>query len=134
MTQFRSSSHQYNIEPGRYGGNRNRPTICWNCPTEDKESLELLCELPTIEPIIEDELHVLTECSLYDDIRSKLKQTIKSVLEDGTDLRSLYEDPTHVRDLARFPRICHVIEVTRPKGHRKSYQSVVEYHMILTKI
>ena len=107
LTQFRSSSHQYNIEPGRYGGNRNRPTICWNCPTEDKESLELLCELPTIEPIIENELHVLTECSLYDDTRSKLKQTTKSVIEDGTDLRSPFEDPSYVRDLARFLRRCH---------------------------
>ena len=53
-------------------------------PKKNKESLELLCELPTIEPIIEDELHVLTECSLYDDtmeVSSLLKQTTKSVIE-----------------------------------------------------
>ena len=65
--------------------------------------------MKTVPSILEDELHVLTECSLYDNIKSKLKQTTKSVIEDGTDLRSLYEDPTHVRDLARFLilRRCH---------------------------
>ena len=50
------------------------------------------------------EIFFLSEGSLYDDIRSKLKQTIKSVLEDGTDLRSLFKDPTHVRDLTQMQR------------------------------
>ena len=109
LSQFRSSSHQYNIETGRYSENRNKPTsrVCWNCSTEDKEALELLCELPTIEPIIEDERHILTECILYDDIREKLKQTTKSTITDGTNLASLFEDPTLVRDLSRFLRRCH---------------------------
>ena len=107
--QFRSSSHRYNIETGRYGGNKNAQTsrVCWNCSTNDKEALELLCELPTIKPIIEDEWHILTDCSLYDDIRSKLKHNTKSVLDDGSDLRTLFKDPTTTRDLARFLRRCH---------------------------
>ena len=109
LMQFRSSSHRYNIETGRYGGNKNAPTsrVCWNCSTNDKDALELLCELPTIKPIVEDEQHILSECSLYDDIRCKLKHTTKLVLKDGTDLKSLFVDPTTVRDLARFLRRCH---------------------------
>ena len=81
--------------------------VCWNCSTDDKETLELLSELPTMEPIIEDELHILTECSLFDDIRCKLKQETKTILEDWTDLSSLFKDPTIVLDLARFIRKCH---------------------------
>ena len=54
LSQFRMSSHKYNIETGRYGlkqGNiLNR--ICEYCSTNDKETLSLLRECPLFEPLI----------------------------------------------------------------------------------
>ena len=52
--------------------------VWWNCSNEEKDVLLLLIELPSFEPIVEDEQHVFTSCSLYNDIREKLKPETKA--------------------------------------------------------
>ena len=37
--------------------------------TKDQEVLDLLMELPFQDPIIEDEIHILRICPLYEDLR-----------------------------------------------------------------
>ena len=73
IARLRMSSHGLKIEAGRYGekyqSKHNR--CCPTCP--DLETLELILEFPVEHnPIIEDELHILKECPLYEYIRTEL--------------------------------------------------------------
>ena len=74
LAKLRTSSHQYNIETGRHGMHHKELSnrACKHCSTTDVESLDLLLELPFPDPIIEDELHVLRTCPLYEDLRHYL--------------------------------------------------------------
>ena len=89
ISRLRTSSHIYNVETGRYGTKRvnvlNR--VCKHCYTDDEESWNSLLQLPFAEPVIEDELHVLRSCSLYDDLRSKLSPLSKSYLSSEVALK-----------------------------------------------
>ena len=82
--QFRTSSHQLNVETGRYQKNRNNPTsrLCRYCTVADTDSDTMLAlsELPFYEPIIEDEHHVLRCCPNYHDLRSVLSDPVKEHL------------------------------------------------------
>ena len=75
VAQLRSSSHQYNIETGRHGQNREIVVnlICTTCSKNDDDTVTLLAELPFFDPIVEDETHVIQTCPLYEDLRKKLK-------------------------------------------------------------
>ena len=75
VAQLRSSSHQYHIETGRHGQNREIVVnlICTTCSKNDDDTVTLLAELPFIDPIVEDETHVIQTCPLYEDLRKKLK-------------------------------------------------------------
>ena len=55
LSQFRMSSHKYNIETGRYRSKNGTFST-----TEDKETVGLLFECPFFDPILEDEQHILT--------------------------------------------------------------------------
>ena len=102
ISRLRTSSHKYNVETGRYGTKRvnilNR--VCKHCSTDDEESLNSLLQLPFAEPVIEDELHVLRSCPLYDDLRSKLSPLTKNYLSSEVD--ALFEESATIRELGRF--------------------------------
>ena len=80
--QLRTSSHQYNVETGRYAKNRSNPLgkICRHCTTPDDDTLLALAELPSFDPIIEDEVHILRTCPLYYDLRMALDEQIKEMI------------------------------------------------------
>jgi hypothetical protein len=103
ICQLRSSSHGSDIETGRHGINRvkllNR--VCRRCSTKDEETLDLLLELrPFPDPIIEDELHVLRICPLYEDLRDKFRPETKISL--SSDLGKIFSDSSAIRDIGRF--------------------------------
>ena len=84
VTQLRTSSHQYKIETGRHGQNResvvNRK--CTTCSKNDDDTVLLLAELPFFDPIVEDETHVIQTCLLYEDLRKKLKAPAYIVIHE----------------------------------------------------
>ena len=75
VAQLRTSSHQYNIETGRHGQNKESVVnrICTTCSKNDDDTVTLLAEFPFFDPFVEDETHVIQTCPLYEDLRKKLK-------------------------------------------------------------
>ena len=110
--QFRTSSHKYSIETGRYGSKHGNVInrICDFCSSEDKEALELLKECPFFDPIIEDEWHVLTGCPRYADARKHLTNETTELLNSRTGLAQIFEEHKAIRNLARYIRKCHNIK------------------------
>jgi hypothetical protein len=53
--------------------------------------MNLLAALPTFDPIIEDESHVLKSCKYYDELRDRMMHTAKQALFDG-DVKKLFAD------------------------------------------
>ena len=102
ISQLRSSSHKFNIETGRYGVKRENLVnrLCRTCSTTDNDILQGLVDLPTFEPILEDELHILRTCPLYQDLRYNLTDPVKTNI--FADIRSLFTSAPQVRELARF--------------------------------
>ena len=83
LAQIRTSSHNYRIETGRYDPQRmeiaNR--TCQYCCSQDE--VFLLSKLPFFDPIVEDEIHVLDTCPLYDDARRNVKQQTRTLISNG---------------------------------------------------
>jgi exonuclease III len=105
LAQFRMSAHKFNIETGRYAINRENPLsrICKHCSSSDLEAVGILAELPMFEPIIEDEKHVLTDCSLYDDLRRNIGQQARTMITSGAEtFADLFKDILLIRETARF--------------------------------
>ena len=102
VAQLRTSSHQYNIETGRHGQNRESVVnrICSTCSKNDDDTVTLLAELPFFDPIVEDETHVIQTCPLYEDHRKKLKAPTYIVLHE--DPKLLFQTSTELRDFSRF--------------------------------
>ena len=102
VAQFRTSSHKYNVETGRHGPKREKliNRLCRCCSTSSDDTLHGLTELPFFYPIIEDELHVLRTCPLYDDFRHKLSDGVKTNI--FSDVKSLFSTATQLRETARF--------------------------------
>ncbi|KAL5270105.1 hypothetical protein ACHWQZ_G000981 [Mnemiopsis leidyi] len=78
LAQIRTSSHRFNIVTGRYGKDRrlsitNR--LCYHCCADNLEMLLNVKELPFFDPIIEDEVNVLSQCPLYEDLRENLSDS-----------------------------------------------------------
>ena len=46
--------------------------------SDDLDTVKLLSELSTVDPIIKDEYHILRSCTLYEDLRQKLSQEVKT--------------------------------------------------------
>ena len=68
LAKLRTSSHQLKIETGRYNGAKRSSPIhrVWEfCSTEDKDVLTHLAELPFLDMILEDKMHVLVVCPRY---------------------------------------------------------------------
>ena len=103
LAQIRTSSHRLNIETGRHGHFRRNNIlnrICPTCSTKEKNTLEYMAELPFFDPIIEDEVHVLRTCPLYQDSRDRLSSEAKTNLFEGMDL--IFTQPKLLKEIAKF--------------------------------
>jgi hypothetical protein len=60
-----------------------------------------MAELPMFEPIVEDENHVLTTCSLYDDLRLNLSHRVKNLIS-AEAFSDLFKEVQTIRETARF--------------------------------
>ena len=82
LAWLRTSSHRLNVETGRYG-TRNTSIhrrVCDFCSTSDKDTLELLFNLPTSQPIIEDEEHFLADCPTYQQLRDGRSMELRELI------------------------------------------------------
>ena len=97
------SAHKFNIETGRYLINRYNPLsrICQHCSSSDIEPVRLMAELPMFEPIVENENHVLTTCSLYDDLRLNYSHRVKNLIS-AEAFSELFKEVQTIRETARF--------------------------------
>ena len=89
-----------NIETGRYGlkYDSQHHRACNFCCTEDKELLQLLANLPTVNLIIEDEEHFIRDCPVYGELRSELSPAYHELLTKR-DYKDLFrEDHVVVND------------------------------------
>ena len=70
ITELRTSSHRFNIETGRHGHERRKNIthrVCLSCCNDKDSIISDLAEMPFFNPIIEDEVHVLRSCQLYEE-------------------------------------------------------------------
>jgi ribosomal protein L10 len=77
QVQLKTSSHEFNIETGRYGLARQsnfQNRICYQCC--DVDAVEHLAKLPFFEPINKEEINVLQTCPTYEDIRATLAEDL----------------------------------------------------------
>ena len=118
LSQFRMSSHKYNIETGRYGKKQTNilNRICEYCTTEDNETIGLLYECPFFEPIVEDENHVLNICPRYSEAREKLNKRTCQLLQSADGLAEIFQDEILIKDMAKFTRRCHYIKFPEDEG------------------
>ena len=82
LAWLRTSSHRLNVETGRYG-TRNTSIhrrVCDFCSSGDKDTLELLFNLPTTQPIIENEEHFLADCPKYQQLRDDRGMELRELL------------------------------------------------------
>ena len=101
IAQLRTSSHRFNIETGRHGAVKQRDIrnrLCNHCC--DLTNLDFLAELPFFDPILEDEIHVLQSCPLYEDIRSNAPEAVKDLIH--TDLKRLFIDKALLPQFGRL--------------------------------
>ena len=113
----RSSSHDLNIEKGRYGHYHldHSHKLCRFCCDNSDGTMENFEYLPFCEaPIIESEEHVLTECPLYHPLRTSLTENLKSLLmlkEYGHIMSSV-----HMKEFGKFLLDCH--KIRNPKDNQ----------------
>ena len=103
LAQLRTSSHRFNIETGRHGTHKRSSIInrlCNLCCTDDKDTLSNLIELPFFVPIVEDEVHVLSECPHYEDLRRELSDVTRTAL--SADLTRALKDELTTRDIGKY--------------------------------
>ena len=119
ISQIRTSSHKFNIETGRYDLNSANPLsrTCKSCSNQDWEIMELLAGLPTFPSIIEDELHVLRSCILYEDLRQRLSQTAKTAI--FSDVSLLFSSTTLIRETSRFLGKIHLRRFPKSKKQKE---------------
>ena len=74
------SAHKLKIETGRYGSKSENPAnrLCDFCC--DTDTMDLMVNLPEVDPIIEDETHFLRTCPRYHISRTNLQEPAKSLL------------------------------------------------------
>ena len=110
LAQFRTSSHKYKVETGRYGQKRNSVInrICDHC-SPDNETVTHLSVMPFFEPIIEDEKHVLFECPQYGKDRLLLNSVENYSIKSIEDFKESSVCATRMRKLARYLNKCHNI-------------------------
>ncbi|KAL5272488.1 hypothetical protein ACHWQZ_G000628 [Mnemiopsis leidyi] len=77
------------------------------CSTNDKQVLSYLKELPFFSPIIENELHVLRTCSLYEDLRHNLSDDAKNSIFSTSNLEGAFKDVHVLREITMFLTKAH---------------------------
>ena len=92
VARLRSSSHNFNIETGRYVDHKtptNQDEVTWKkcCRVCSNMDAETLISLPFSEPVYEDEQHVLVTCPDYHHLRYQLNDDIKSALMTWESVR-----------------------------------------------
>ena len=112
ISRLRMSSHGLNIETGRYGAKYHyKHHRC--CPTcTDPDAMEYIMELPgEHNAIVEDEVHVLKECPLYEDIRSNLDNFTKENISSET-FQSLFKE-SYIKKFANY--VTKIFKLRFPK-------------------
>ena len=115
IAKFRMSAHKLKVETGRYGERSWNPIhrLCEFCT--DLDTMELLINLPGIDPIVEDEIHLLRTCPRYHQIRTNVQEPTKSVLFHDTS--SLFE-LEHIMEMTKYLR--EVFKIRFPAKRRKT--------------
>ena len=103
LAQFKTSSHRYKAETGRYKQKNESVSvvnkICEYC-SPNSEVIVNFSALPFFEPIIEDEKHVLFECPQYEKERLQFKKAEK-------DFKNALTCISRTRGIASFSKKCH---------------------------
>ena len=89
--------------------------ICNHCSSNDPEDLALLKQQPFFNPIIEDEQHILSSCSLYDTDRIKLRPETRDLIGSSEGLKLVFNNASQICETARYLKKCH--ERRFPKKH-----------------
>ncbi len=113
VAKLRSSSHDLNVERGRYTTNLHNASLkaCRFCC--DVDTLTTLEELPFFnKPITESEEHALTECPGYHQIRSRLSNNLKSLLL-LKEYKLIMTSP-NLPEFAKYLTDCH--RIRNPKA------------------
>ena len=116
IAKLRSSSHDLNIERGRYGAKYSDPTsrLCRFCCNNRDQMMTGFVNLPFCEDlIVESEEHVLTECPAYHHLRGGLSDNLKSLLmlkEYG-----LIMSTHHVSEFGRYITQCYHLRNPKAK-------------------
>ena len=121
IARLRSSSHDLNIERGRYKpGKSLMNRLCRFCCLNDVDSKEVLEQaefLPFFDPIIETEHHALTECPAYHHIRMRLSDSTKSLLVRG-DYGILMQQQELLNEFGNFLRRSYDYRNPKPKTEK----------------
>ena len=114
VARIRSSAHDLNIERGRYKRKKNVneysyvDRLCRFCCTDSDKSTEVLLHmenLPFYEPILEDEVHVLTVCPMYHGLRISLSGNLKTLLVRN-DYEAIMSNPYLINEFGRYLEGC----------------------------
>ena len=112
LAQFRTSSHRYKAETGRYKQKHESVSvvnrICEYC-SPNSEVIVNFSALPFFEPIIEDEKHVLFECPQYEKERLQLNRVEKEPIKSINDFKNALTCISRTREIASFLKKCHNI-------------------------
>ena len=108
------SGHRLKIETGRYGikSNSRLHRICDFC--SNTPTMDLLLNLPDVDPIMEDEEHFIRTCPRYHLSRTNIKEPTKSLIFH--DIKSLFLEE-HIEEFARYLSL--IFKTRFQKGPRR---------------
>ena len=116
IARIRSSSHDLNIERGRYvKNNKILDRLCRFCCNNGKQTREILLHsenLPFYEPILETECHMITVCPAYHHLRINLSEDLK-ILVVQQDYFTIMNNPSFTNEFGYYLQNCY--KVRHPK-------------------
>ena len=106
IAKLRSSSHDLNVEVGRYKPLYNVVhKACRYCCSSDASTLIGLQELPMAEPLIlETEAHAITTCPGYHDLRAALSENLLSLIM--LQEYAIIMESAHATEFGKFLKLC----------------------------
>lgn len=128
VARIRSSAHDLNVEKGRYKRKSNPnefsyiDRLCRFCCSDTDKSTEALLfleNLPFYEPIVEDEVHMLTVCSTYHCLRMDLSENLKTLVVRN-DYHEMMSNPYLINEFGRFLEGCFKIRHPQIKNSTQS--------------
>ena len=113
VAKIRMSGHRLKIETGRYGtkSDSRLHRICDFC--SNTPNMDLLLNLPEVDPIMEDEEHFIRTCPRYHLSRANIKEPTKSLLFH--DIQSSFFEE-HIEEFARYLSL--IFKTRFQKGNR----------------